>query len=112
MNGADQKIVECTQRLKHLCHAIGVNLFLPYFHLRRSFLVLFQSVLFLFRPFLTLISVFSPGDRKEAYLEHVSAYWHRMGRVAELQQRKLDAMGFYENALKACPSKRGRQLPL
>jgi len=41
------------------------------------------------------------NDRKEAYLEHVSAYWDRMGRVAELQQRKLDAMGFYENALLA-----------
>jgi hypothetical protein len=39
------------------------------------------------------------SDRKEAYLEHVSAYWDRMGRVAELQQRKLDAMGFYEHAL-------------
>src|SRR5437016_10299809 len=41
------------------------------------------------------------NDRKEAYLEHVSAYWHRMARLAELQQRKIDAMGFYENALMA-----------
>jgi hypothetical protein len=41
------------------------------------------------------------NDRKEAYLEHLSTYWDRMGRLAELQQRKLDAMGFYENALLA-----------
>lgn len=41
------------------------------------------------------------SDRKESYLEHLSAYWGRMGRLAELQQRKLDAMGFYENALLA-----------
>src|SRR5215469_1765503 len=41
------------------------------------------------------------SDRKEAYLEHVSTYWDRMGRMAELQHRKLDAMGFYENALLA-----------
>jgi hypothetical protein len=41
------------------------------------------------------------NDRKEAYLEHLSAYWDHMGRLAELQQRKIDAMGFYENALLA-----------
>ena len=41
------------------------------------------------------------SDRKESYLEQASAYWGRMGRLAELQQRKLDAMGFYENALLA-----------
>lgn len=38
---------------------------------------------------------------KEMYLKEVSAYWGAMGRLAELQQRKLDAMGFYENALLA-----------
>src|SRR6266567_5974756 len=38
---------------------------------------------------------------KELYLKEVSAYWGAMGRLAELQQRKLDAMGFYENALLA-----------
>jgi hypothetical protein len=31
----------------------------------------------------------------------VSAYWDRIARLAELQQRKIDAMGFYENALLA-----------
>ena len=41
------------------------------------------------------------GDRKEAYLNHASAYWDRMARLAELQQRNIDAMGFYENALLA-----------
>lgn len=41
------------------------------------------------------------GDRKEAYLRHRSAYWDRMARLAELQHRKIDAMGFYENALLA-----------
>jgi hypothetical protein len=39
------------------------------------------------------------SDRKDSYLEKVSAYWGHMGRLAELRQRKLDAMGFYENAL-------------
>jgi len=42
------------------------------------------------------------GDKnsyKDSYLEQMSTYWSLMGRLAELQQRKLDAMGFYENAL-------------
>jgi hypothetical protein len=39
------------------------------------------------------------SDRKEPYLEQVSVYWGHMGRLAELRQRKLDAMGFFENAL-------------
>ncbi|HXY06695.1 MAG TPA: hypothetical protein VEI52_02480, partial [Terriglobales bacterium] len=39
------------------------------------------------------------SDRKDSYLEKVSVYWDHMGRLAELRQRKLDAMGFYENAL-------------
>jgi hypothetical protein len=41
------------------------------------------------------------GDLKVAYLEHLSAYWDRMARLAELQQHEIDAMGFYENALLA-----------
>ena len=40
-------------------------------------------------------------ERKESYLEQVSVYWGHMARLAELRQRKLDAMGFYENALLA-----------
>lgn len=42
------------------------------------------------------------GDKnayKDSYLEKMSAYWSLMGRLAQLQQRKLDAMGFYESAL-------------
>ena len=44
------------------------------------------------------------GDKnthKESYLKQVSEYWGAMGRLAELQQRKTDAMGFYEGALLA-----------
>jgi hypothetical protein len=40
-------------------------------------------------------------DKKRAYLGLRSAYWGRMARLCELQNRKLDAMGFYENALLA-----------
>jgi len=42
------------------------------------------------------------GDKnsyKDSYLEQMPTYWSLMGRLAELQQRKPDAMGFYENAL-------------
>lgn len=38
-------------------------------------------------------------DRKKLYSIQLAAYWGRMGRLAELQGRKLDAMAFYENAL-------------
>jgi hypothetical protein len=36
---------------------------------------------------------------KKSYAERLSAYWGQMAREAELRGRKLDAMGFYENAL-------------
>jgi hypothetical protein len=38
-------------------------------------------------------------DRKKSYERRLAAYWGRMAREAELRGRKLDAMGFYENAL-------------
>jgi len=38
-------------------------------------------------------------DRKKAYAGRLAAYWGQMAREAELRGRKLDAMGFYENAL-------------
>ena len=38
-------------------------------------------------------------DRKKTYAGRLSAYWGQMAREAELRGRKLDAMGFYENAL-------------
>jgi hypothetical protein len=38
-------------------------------------------------------------DRKKLYSIQLAAYWGRMGSLAELQARKLDAMAFYENAL-------------
>jgi hypothetical protein len=40
-------------------------------------------------------------DHKEMYLEQLSVYWGHMARLAEMKGRKLDAMGFYENALLA-----------
>jgi hypothetical protein len=40
-------------------------------------------------------------DKKKDYLASLSAYWGRMARLSALQERKLDAMGFYENALLA-----------
>jgi hypothetical protein len=40
-------------------------------------------------------------DKKKEYLGLLSAYWGSMARLAELQNRKLDAMGFYENSLLA-----------
>lgn len=40
-------------------------------------------------------------DKKKDYLAMRSVYWGRMARLSELQERKLDAMGFYENALLA-----------
>ena len=36
---------------------------------------------------------------KKSYARRLSAYWGLMAREAELRGRKLDAMGFYENAL-------------
>jgi hypothetical protein len=36
---------------------------------------------------------------KKSYAGRLSAYWGQMAREAELRGRKLDAMGFYENAL-------------
>jgi len=38
-------------------------------------------------------------DRKKLYSIQLAAYWGRMGRLAEMRARKLDAMAFYENAL-------------
>jgi hypothetical protein len=38
--------------------------------------------------------------KKECYSQE-SSYWWLMGRLAELQNHKLDAMGYYENALLA-----------
>jgi hypothetical protein len=38
-------------------------------------------------------------DRKKLYSIQLAAYWGRMGRLAELQGRKPEAMAFYENAL-------------
>jgi hypothetical protein len=40
-------------------------------------------------------------DRKRSYGEQLSAYWGLMAREAQLHDRKLDAMAFYENALLA-----------
>ena len=37
--------------------------------------------------------------RKESRLEQLSVYWAHMARLAQQRQRKIDAMGFYENAL-------------
>ena len=36
---------------------------------------------------------------KKSYAGRLTAYWGQMAREAELRGRKLDAMGFYENAL-------------
>ncbi len=36
---------------------------------------------------------------KKSYARRLSVYWGQMAREAELRGRKLDAMGFYENAL-------------
>jgi hypothetical protein len=36
---------------------------------------------------------------KKSYAGRLAAYWRQMAREAELRGRKLDAMGFYENAL-------------
>jgi hypothetical protein len=38
-------------------------------------------------------------DRKKDYAAQLAAYWGLMARGAELHDRKLDAMAFYENAL-------------
>jgi hypothetical protein len=38
-------------------------------------------------------------NHKKYYQEQLSAYWDYMGRLAELQQRKQDAMAFYQSAL-------------
>jgi hypothetical protein len=37
--------------------------------------------------------------RKEICLARESSYWGLMGRLAELQNRKVDAMAYYENGL-------------
>ena len=38
-------------------------------------------------------------ERKDQCLAQESSYWRLMGRFAELQNRKLDAMAYYENGL-------------
>ena len=38
-------------------------------------------------------------DRKDQCSSQKSSYWGLMGRLAEIQNRKLDAMAFYENGL-------------
>jgi hypothetical protein len=38
---------------------------------------------------------------KKSYTRRLSVYWGQMARQAELRGRKLDAMGFYQNALLA-----------
>jgi hypothetical protein len=38
-------------------------------------------------------------DRKKTYAGQLATYWGLMAREAELHDRKLDAMAFYENAL-------------
>jgi hypothetical protein len=38
-------------------------------------------------------------DRKDQCLGQESSYWGLMGRLAELQNHKLDAMAYYENGL-------------
>ncbi len=40
-------------------------------------------------------------SRKKDYCSRQSAYWGLMGRVAELENRKLEAMAYYESALLA-----------
>ncbi len=41
----------------------------------------------------------SKQDRQQAYSFRLAAYWGLMGRDAELEGHKLDAMAFYENGL-------------
>ncbi len=38
-------------------------------------------------------------DRRKSYAADESSYWGAMARLAELQNHKLDAMGYYESAL-------------
>jgi hypothetical protein len=40
-------------------------------------------------------------DRKREYESQESSYWGAMARLAELQNRKLDAMAYYQNSLLA-----------
>lgn len=40
-------------------------------------------------------------NKQKAYLSKVSSYWGQMARLAVLQERKPDAMAFYQNALLA-----------
>jgi thiol-disulfide isomerase/thioredoxin len=47
---------------------------------------------------LKLLAGDNPRHRK-SYAGTLSAYWEQMAREAELRGHKLDAMGFYENAL-------------
>jgi hypothetical protein len=51
------------------------------------------------------------SDRQESYLEQLSVYWEGMARLAQLQRRNVDAMGFYENALLARLQARRRPIP-
>jgi hypothetical protein len=51
------------------------------------------------------------NDRQESYLEQVSVYWECSSRLAQLQRRNVDAMGFYENALLARLEARRRPIP-
>ena len=41
------------------------------------------------------------GKQRVKYLERMSAYWRRMGDLAQLEGRKADAVAFYQNALLA-----------
>ena len=40
-------------------------------------------------------------DKQKGYLSELSSYWGEMARLAVLQERKPDAMAFYQNALLA-----------
>ena len=51
------------------------------------------------------------NDRKESSLKQVSVYWECMARLAQLQHRNVDAMGFYENALLARLEARQKPIP-
>jgi len=50
-------------------------------------------------------------DKQKECLSQLSGYWQQMARVAMLQERKLDAMAFYENALLARLDSGKRPIP-
>lgn len=50
-------------------------------------------------------------DRQRLYLGKLSGYWRDMARLAVLQERKLDAMAFYQNALLARLDAGERDIP-